>query len=112
MKVKQPLFIRKGAVITTVATEDNAASSQTFGSINAAKRHSRTLQPQLGDGTLRVKQHKQKMPQVRLDKSYTPEARKAKKLSVVDALLMKGALVQASLAKHANVVQKKKKQPE
>lgn len=112
MKVKQAVFIRKGNIITTVATKNSPASSQTFPSINAAKRHSRTLQPQLGDGTLRVEQHKQKKPVIKLDKSYTAAERNKPKLSVIDAHKAKSALVQASLAKHTKVITKKKQQPE
>ncbi len=115
MKVQQATYIRKGNVITTVATEDSPASSQTFPSINAAKRHSRDLQkPNFGSGLLRVEQHKQKKPAVKLDPSYTAKARNKPKLSVIDAHKAKGALVQASLAKHTKVVTKKKtkQQPE
>jgi hypothetical protein len=48
--MKEAQFIRKGRTIKNL--QDNTA--ETFPSINAAKRKSRKLQPQLGDGTVRV----------------------------------------------------------
>jgi hypothetical protein len=45
---KETLYVRKGKTIT------GPDGPKTFPSINAAKRESRKLQPQLGDGTVRV----------------------------------------------------------
>jgi len=55
---KEAKFIRKGHIIRDAATGntffEGVDNTTGFSSINAAKRKSRELQPQLGDGTLRV----------------------------------------------------------
>jgi hypothetical protein len=50
MKTKTEWF-RKGNVIINADTKEQ----EVFESINKAKKHSRSLQPVLGDGTVRLK---------------------------------------------------------
>lgn len=96
---KETMFERKGRVITDL-TAPEGSNKQEFKSINAAKRHSHTLQGTLGDGTVRVVQHKIWMAgKPQLDSSYRPGARKKGKQNKRETIADVAAKVLGQLKK-------------